>query len=303
MVTLAALPAMGQVPDPAPGTSQTQAAPKQTSPAPSSAPAPQTTTAQARRPPEPDYPQPRTLTIGFLYWFSGPGTNPSIYSGSQAIDYTTYTYTNETLVNLGRAHRSPGIQAYIPITRTGELRFEYIRTQGDGNQIAPNSPSIFGTSFTQGDYLSTQYTMNRAKLYLDDLLFPHKFPVAKFRLKSLWEVQWVRFNANVVEPFASANGVPQTATGTEQVILPAFGMAAEYALTRHMLLRADIAGFGIPHRSDIAEANALVSYRRGAWEVMGGAKWFHFKTSPNSTEYVSATEMGPFVSLLWHWSL
>lgn len=229
---------------------------------------------------------------------TGPGTNPGIFGGADATGY-------ETLDNLGRAHPSPGVLVDIPISRTGELRFEYTRTLGEANQYAPAATTIYGTAINQGDYLATAYTIQRAKLYLDDLMFPHKFPVAKFRLKSLWEVQWVHMGTSVDAPYVDATGNAETATGTEQLILPAFGIAAEYAITRHLLFRADVSGFGIPHRSDVADTDVLLAYRKGAWEVKGGLKAFHFKTSPNSAsgEYVSATEAGPFLSLLWHWSL
>jgi hypothetical protein len=60
---------------------------------------------------------------------------------------------------------------------------------------------------------------------------------------------------------------------------------------------------GIPHHSDLVDAEATVSYRRGAWEIRGGGKALHFKSSPNGDEYVSATVAGAFVGVRWHWSL
>lgn len=296
VIAFLTLPAMCQVPAQPPATpaARTPAAPAPAQPAKTQAAQP--TAAQGQQPAVPDYPEPRTLTIGAFYWLTGPGTRPSIYTGSQALDY-------ETLTGLGKPHRSPGIEASIPITRTGELHFEYIRTKGDGNQLAPATTDVFGTTITQGDYLATQYQMQRAKLYLDDLLFPHKFPVARFRVKSLWEVQWVQIKTTADAPYVDNTGVQETATGTKQIVFPTFGLAAEYALTRHILLRADASGFGLPHKADLADANATISYRLGSWEIVAGGKAFHFKTSPNSTEYISATMAGAFVGLRWHWSL
>jgi hypothetical protein len=69
------------------------------------------------------------------------------------------------------------------------------------------------------------------------------------------------------------------------------------------LLKASISGFGFPGRADIADAEATVSYRRGMWEIRGGGKAIHFKTSPNNNEYLSATFAGAFVGVRWHWSL
>jgi len=280
------LPAMGQAPP---------AQPPQTTPA---ARAPQTNQpAPGPQRPVPDYPDPRTLTFGIFYWATGPGTEPGLYSGRQALDY-------ETLTNLGRPHRTPGIEASLPITRTGELHLELFQTTGDGNQNAPAATDIFATaSYNQGDYLATSYRLKSAKLYLDDLLFPHKFPVAKFRVKSLWEVEWVSIKATTDAPYIDATGVSASTSGARQIIFPAFGLAAEYAISPHVLLRAAASGFGLYHKADLWDAEATIGYRRGMWEIRGGGKAFHFKTSPNNTEYLSGTLTGAFVDLRWHWSL
>lgn len=278
-IGMMALPAMAQV---TPETSPPQS--------------PQAPPAQASKNAVPDYPEPRTLTIGAFYWLTQGGTQPSLNTGRLAIDY-------ETIKDLGKPKKSPGIQASIPITRTGELKLEYSRAKGDGNQTAPAVLDIFNTGFNKGDYLATQYQMQHAKLYLDDLLFPHKFPVAKFRLKSLWEVQWVQIKTTVDAPYLAGTSLQETASGTKTVILPTFGLAAEYALTPHVLLRVDGSGFGLYHKADMWDANALIAFRKGPVEVQGGVKALHFKTSPNLAEYETATFTGAFVGLLWHWGL
>jgi hypothetical protein len=281
------LPAMGQTPQ------------GQAPAAPATAQAPQAPPPAAPQKPGPDYPDPRTFTLGAFYWATGPGKETSYYGGSQAPDY-------ETLTNWGRAHRSPGIEASFPITRTGELRFEYFRTKGDGNQNASTLLDIFGTQYAQGDYLATQYQIQSARLYLDDLLFPHKFPVAKFRLKALYEVEYVQIKGTIDAPIVDASvaslSESSSATQSKQIILPVFGIAAEYALSPHFLFRADASGFGIPHKSVLWDAEATIAYRRGMWEIRGGGKAFHAKTSPNSDEFSSTTLAGAFIGLRYHWS-
>ena len=184
------------------------------------------------------------------------------------------------------------------------MRFEYFRTKGDGNQDAPAAADLFSTLFNKGDYLATQYQIQSGKLYLDDLLFPHKFPVAKFRLKSLWEVQWVQIKSSIDAPIVDyQTQVATTATGSRQVILPSFGLAAEFAIAPHVLFRVAGSGFGIWHKADLWDGEATISYRRGIWEIVGGGKAFHVKTSPNNTEYMSATITGAFVGLRLHWTL
>jgi hypothetical protein len=284
MFALLTLPVLGQEPQ-----AQTPGAQPPPTPQPATVPSPQR--------PVPDYPDPRTLTFGISYWITGPGTEPGLYTGRQALDY-------ETLTNLGKPHRTPGIEASIPITRTGEIHLEYFRTKGDGNQNAPGATDIFATaSYNKGDYLATQYQLQSAKLYLDDLLFPHKFPVAKFRLKSLWEIEYVQIKTTTDAPYLDSTGVSAATSGSRMIVLPAFGLAAEYAISPHVLLRAAGSGFGLYHKSDLWDAEATIAFRRGMWEIRGGGKAFHFKTSPNNTEYLSATFAGAFVGLRWHWSL
>ncbi len=275
-VALTALPVMAQVTPETSAPNAAQAAP-----------------AQKTR--VPDYPEPRTFTIGLFYWLSA-GTQPSLYSGHKATD-------DETLQNLGKSKKTPGIELSIPITRTGEIKFEYSRTQGDGNQTAPAALNIVDTSIARGDYLATQYKMQRAKVSFEDLLFPHKFPVAKFRLKSLWGAQLVHIRNTVDAPLVDATGVKETASGSKEVMLPTLGMAAEYALTPHILLRADGSGFGLYHKADIWDANAIISFRKGPVEVLGGARALHFKTSPNTVEFETATFTGAFAGLRWHWGI
>jgi hypothetical protein len=247
----------------------------------------------------PDYPEPRTLTIGLFYWATIPGNGANLGTGHQAFDL-------ETLDNLGPQHRAPGLYIAVPITRTGEIKFEGWIGKGDGNQTATKTLDLFNTTINPGDYLATQYQIKAGKLYLDDLLWPYKFPVSRFRLKSLWEVQWISVSTTIDAPLVSAtqdssgNITTETAVGSRQVILPTFGLAAEYQLTPNILFRADASGFGLPHRADIWDANATLSYRRRKWEVLGGFKAMHFKTSPRNTEFISATVSGGFVGVNYH---
>ena len=235
--------------------------------------------------------------IGGFYWLTGPGKPLDVDSGSLALDY-------ETLHDLGKPKYSPAIEASYPITRTGSIHFEIFQTKGDGNQLAPVYADLFSQGISQGDSLATQYQILATKLYLDDLLFPHKFPVAKFRLKSLWEVQYVHAKATIDDLTEGVSaGYPIITSGTKQLILPTFGIAVEYALAPHVLLRLNGSGFGIPHKADIWDAEATVSYRHGPWEIVAGEKAFHFKSSPNSTEYLTATLTGAFVGLRFHLSL
>src|SRR5205814_8527304 len=123
--------------------------------------------------------------------------------------------------------------------------------------------------------------------------------------RSLWEVQYVQIKSTIDAPLApttdsEGNPISTTGQGSRQTVLPTFGIAAEYAIAPHLLLRADASGFGLRHRSEIWDAEGLIAWRRGHLEVVGGGKTFHVKTSPNNTEYLSATVAGAFIGVRWH---
>lgn len=246
-----------------------------------------------KNPTTPDYPDPRSLSIELFYWLTIPSVGPDIQGGKLATGYSS-------LFALGKHKYAPGIDVRFPITRTGELRFEGFLDKGTGNQKAPLDTTIFGTGFSKGDYLSTQYQIESGKLYLDDLLYPYKFPVSKLRFKSLWAIRYLRAKTTIDAPLSTASAVT-TANSNRQVILPEFGAAVEYAIAPHVLLRADGSGFGLPGKSYIWDGNAIVSYRRGQWSVEGGYKALGFRTSPNKDEYINDVLQGGFVGIRYNW--
>jgi hypothetical protein len=273
--------------------------PKPTPPPPAATP-PAKPAPAARRPSEPDYPDRRTFTIGIFDWVTLPGTGPDIKGGFAAAGY-------ETLNGLGKDHpTTPGVELSLPVTRTGEFHVEGFISKGDGTQIAPATTTLFTTAYSPGDFLSTQYQIRSAKIYYEDLLWPFKFPVAKFRLHSLWEAQWLAIDTTIDAPLkalttdSSSTPLSSTARGARTIILPKVGIAAEYALAPHVLLRASSSGFGLPHRADLWDADATVSWRHGRWEILGGFKALHFKSSPKIEEYISGTIQGGYVGIRWH---
>jgi hypothetical protein len=279
---------------------QTTPTPLQTTPS----TAAQQQTAQAapasgKKPKVPDYPDPRTLTIGVFWWQTIPGSGPNIMGGALATGYGSET-------GLGADHGTPGIEVSVPITRTGVLHLEGFESRGDGTKTEKNTTTVFSTPFMPGDFLSNSYNIRSAKLYLEDLFHPYKFPVSRFRLNTLWEVQVIDIGATLDAPLkavnfdSSGNAIPTTAVGAKTNVLPSFGFSAEYAIRPHILFRAAATGFGLPHWADLWDADATVSYRRKDWEIVGGFKALHFKTSPKGDEYLSDTLSGAIVSIRHH---
>ncbi len=238
-----------------------------------------------------DYPEPRSFTVGLYYWFTGPGTNTGVINGRLAT-------SNETLADLGKARYTPGIDVSMPITRTGVLHLEAFQTHGTGNQLAPKDATYWATTdVTKGTYLATSYRVRSEKFYLDDLLFPHKFPVSRFRLKSIFGVQVVQVKTSISVPLAATTTF---AVGDKTLILPAIGAAAEYAISKHVLFRMEGTGFGLYHKSDLWDTAATLAVRRGHMELVGGFRAMHYKTSPQKAEYLTGTLAGAFAGARWH---
>ena len=120
------------------------------------------------------------------------------------------------------------------------------------------------------------------------------------RFKSIWAIRYLRAKSTIDAPLSTVT-TGTTATSNRQVILPEFGLAAEYALAKHVLFRVEGSGFGIPHKSLIWDGAATLSYRRGQWTLEGGYKGLGFKTSPNKDEYVQAVLSGGIVGIRYNW--
>ncbi len=246
----------------------------------------------------PDYPDPRTITIGLNYWTTNTGSGPDIRGGSKSTDYAT-------LYGVGKPKMSPGAEIVIPLARTNSLHVEYFRTQGNGNQTLTRDSDLYFTQFYKKDYLATSYRIQSGKVFLDDLLWPHKFPVSRFRVKSLWELQYFTIKSAVDAPLSkgldpNGNSVPTTGEGTRTFFIPTVGLAAEYAITPHLLFRAEGSGFGLRHKAGLYDGTATIGWRHKSLEVLAGGKIFHFKTTPQNSEYLTSTLSGAFVGLRFH---
>jgi len=246
----------------------------------------------------PDYPDRRTITLGINYWATNIGDGPDMRGGSKSTDYAT-------IYGMGKPKMSPGAEIIIPLARTNSLHVEYFRTQGTGNQTLTRDSDLFLNQFYKGDYLASKYRIQSGKMYLDDLLWPHKFPVSRFRVKSLIELQYFTIVSSILAPLstrkdAGGNPVSINGQGTRTFFMPTFGLAAEYALAPHVLFRLEGSGFGLRHKAALWDGAANISWRRKSLELVAGGKLYHFKTTPANTEYLSSTLNGAFVGLRFH---
>jgi len=274
-------------------TSTTTAQQPQPAPAPASKPVP------AAQPETPLNTSDAQFSIQLFYWqpfdqpdLRGGAANVGPYPGN--LDYP------------GKPKRAPGAVISLPAGRNNTLRFSYFRIQGEGNTTAPANLTLFNTDFSPGDYLVTTYTLQNVKISYDFLSYPYPANPARFRLKTLWEVQYTSIKNSIDAPLkpiltdASGNPISNTATGTRWMIYPSLGLAIEKALTAHFRVEGKASGFAFPHHATIYDAEASAVFRSGRYEVAVGAKAFHFKTSTQNSQYLVATFPGVFVAFRYY---
>ena len=176
-------------------------------------------------------------------------------------------------------------------------------TKANSSTTATDDVTLFGNWFSQGDFLTMSYTVKDFKLSFQDLLDPFpKREGQKWRLKTLWEVQYAGISTNINAPLApttdaSGNPLVTSTTGSRNLIYPTIGLAAEFHPVRNLQFQFSGSGFGLPHHGTIGDAEALIGYRISHIELVAGEKYFHFRTSPENTEYFATTLVGAYGAL------
>jgi hypothetical protein len=249
---------------------------------------------------EPDYPDQRSFFLGISGLFTLKNNGPDIRGGLPAAQSGIY----ESLAGIGTPYRFvlQG-EAGIPVTRTGTVYADFERFHGDRTQTLTQSPFLDAIQFNTGDDMRSSFQVTTGRVYLDDLLFPHKFPVARLRFKSIWGLRYVSTQQTVISSAEdTVLGSPGASfgVGTGYILFPELGLGMEYATSRHTLFHVDGEGFAIPHRSTIGEGNATFSWRHENLELVMGVKALHFKTSPQKEEYMLGTFVTPFVGFRWY---
>jgi hypothetical protein len=299
---LASVPgwAQNQTPNQSPNQAPAPAAPAATTP-PTTA---QTATPAASAPPPPPKVS-STVNIGTglsiepIYWYTKAAA-PVLRGGAADFNVEPGNLTYPT-----QPSRSIGGRISVPVSKNATLRVSYFQTKNSGFTTAPKNLAIFGEAITSGDQLGTRYRIENYKLSYDYLTYFWTRGKSEMRLKTLYEIQRVSV-ANEVDDYpVNAAGVqqpPNAAKGNTALFYPTFGLGLEYTLSSHFRLEARASGFALPHRSDIGDVEAAIAFRVSHFEVLGGGRFYHFKTSPQAAQYVSESLYGPFLSLRYYWS-
>jgi hypothetical protein len=230
-------------------------------------------------------------------WLAGAGTSPGALADNAAnpgsLDYT------------GKLNRSPGARVSIPVSKNATIRFSYFKANSfTGITSAPGNLNLFGQGVAGGDVLTTSSNLESFKLSYDYLTYFWKRGNSELRLKTLYEIQRISVNSEVDDFQVDTTGALVNINpiiGSQSVFLPTFGLGIEQTLSRHFRWEARGSGFGLLHRGDIVDAEAQIAFRVSHFEVLGGGRWLHFKTTPTAAQYNVETMYGPYVSLRYYW--
>ena len=278
---------------PQPPSVQTQTAPPPQTPAPR--PQPQSPTVDLRDTGGDAY------SIEPVFWFTRSA--PNLQLGRQAkmttTDSTTGAITPGQAIpgNLQFPGTSPyGLGAILtfPTTHENSIEISGFRIDGKGSTTETQDLILFGNNFSEGDLLTTSFRVQNLKLSWNYLSYPYPSKSAKFRLKTLWEVQYVGISTVVNAPY-DTNSIPTV--GNKDVIFPTLGLGIEYHPSKSIRLEAKGSGFALLHRADIWDIQGSIVVKMGPIEGFVGGKGYHFKTSPQDDQYFTQTLWGPYVGV------
>ena len=247
------------------------------------------------------------FSIGVMGWF--PVQAPTIDKG-HAADWTQPTNTKFA----GKPKYSPEGDIGIALGLHNALRFTYFQDRASGNLTSGASDlRIWDVVYPAQNVLATDYKIQSAKISFDYLTWPYPVESRKFRLKTLWQVQYLNIKTSLNAPLipvvdssgnplvdATGNPLDYHSQGSKSVILPTLGIGLAEYVNRHLRLELNGSGFTIPHHSTIWDGDASANFRYGHWELRVGAKAFHFKTSTQADFFFKQTLASGIVGVRWY---
>ena len=231
------------------------------------------------------------VSIGIFGWV--PLGHPIFDHGLQIISTTPSRITFE-----GKSKIEPGVVLSLPGGGHNAVRFTYFQTTASGNFTAATDLNLWSTPYNAGEYLSTNYKLRAGKLSYEYVTWPYPIGSRKFRLKTLWEVQFAKVDTAFAAPLT---GDPNTITGgSKTIILPTIGLGITEYLSKNVHVDLSGSGFGLPHRAGLADGNGSIALRFGRGELIVGGKAYYFKTTPQKDFYIKGTLAGAFVMLKYY---
>jgi hypothetical protein len=217
------------------------------------------------------------------------------------------SFTDPSKLQLaGKSKGAFGAEIGIAAGLHNSVRVSFFQSKLSGTTTAPNELVIFTKTYSAGDQLSTDTKLSNYKVSYEYLTWPYPVEARHFRLKTLWQVQYISLKGNFDAPIRSAtpdsagNLTSFTAQGTKSFFSPAVGLGVHEYATRNFRFEANVSGFMLPHRWHLVDSDATIAYRAGRLELRAGAKAFLFRTTPKTDYFFRGTVGGAFVGLRWY---
>ena len=305
-------PAQAETPQQQPPAT-TPAAPAQQQPPPEAGTQPQ----QRGRVPEPPPPPPKVpdvrrpgesgFYLGIAVW---KPTEQPIFDRGEAS-----TFSGDSRVAMqGKPKYAENFEIGVAAGLHNSIRLFYNSMGASGDITPTNALTLWSQPYSAGEYISTNYKLINAKLSYEYLTWPYPVGSKKFRLKTLWQVQYTSIssgfdapknyydtNGNLIVDPSTGEPINLVGQGTRNIITPTFGLGGHYYSSRHVRIEVNGSGFAVPHHWTVWDTDATVNFRfLGHLELRVGAKAFHFKTSPLADFYVRGTMASAIVGLRWY---
>lgn len=245
-------------------------------------------------------------SVGLLVWT--PRQQPVFNRGDAA-----YFPQASQVTMQGTPKFSQGVELGIAVGQHNAIRVSWFTTRAAGDFTNAEDLTLFNQTYPAGTLISTNYNVQNIKLSFDYLTWPYPVEARRFRLMTLWQVQYTSARAGFDAPQlplvdangnplvdASGNPISYAAQQTRWFISPTFGIGAHEYVTKDFRVELNVDGFAIPHHWTIWDTDADLNYRVGHLEVRAGVKGFHFKTSTSSDFYMKGTFFAPMVGLRWY---
>jgi hypothetical protein len=267
----------------------------QQQPAPAASPAP-AATAQAA-PPAPQQPASNpdrdAVSIGVFGWM-GP-------SKLHLLKGTENTSTRAGDLDFHDRKNKPGEGAMLTIPiKEHYLRFSFMQLKNTGNTTATRDINLFAGDYDKGTYLATRYKFQNGKISFDYLSWPFPLEGRKFRIRTLWEVQYTAVKGAVDAPLKPTDFEGGNEVQTNKFLIwPSLGMGAEYRASKNFRVEAQGSGFALPGRPNLWDVHAGAVARLGRIELSFGGKAFHFRLSKKPENFFTGTLAGAYVGVAY----
>lgn len=217
------------------------------------------------------------------------------------------TFTAASKLQLaGSANPSPLVEIGFAAGLHNTVRVSYFSTKRSGTTSANQQLVIFSQTYASGTELTTNGKLQNYKVSYEYLTWPYPVEARHFRLKTLYQVQYIgvktTFDAPILSatPDSAGNFTSYATVGSKNFITPAFGVGVHEYASRSLRFEANVSGFALPHRFQLLDTDASIAYRAGHLELRAGAKGFIFRTSPKADYFYRGTVGGVLIGLRWY---